>query len=188
MLFHNGKAKRLDTPVVCIGCNVEYFPWAHAVSQFCSRKCWGEYRKRSAVERFWKYVDKSGPVPESAPQLGNCWIWTGCKINGYGQFPYSGGKLAYRFALEIVGAMAVPAGFEPDHLCRTRACVRPDHFELVTHKINTLRGTGPSAANARKTHCLHGHEFTKENTLLESYRGSLHRRCLTCRPVRRGAA
>lgn len=34
----------------------------------------------------------------------------------------------------------IPEGFELDHLCRTRSCVRPDHLEPVTHAENMRRG------------------------------------------------
>lgn len=76
-----------------------------------------------------------------------------------------------------------------DHLCHTadceggftcphRACVNPAHLRVVTHAVNTLTGNGFAAANARKTHCIRGHEFTTENTLPR--RGRYGRRCRTC--------
>ncbi len=37
-------------------------------------------------QRFWAKVDKNGPVSAHAPSLGQCWLWTGCVLNGYGQF------------------------------------------------------------------------------------------------------
>ncbi len=65
-----------------------------------------------------------------------------------------------------------------DHLCRNRACGNPAHMELVSPGENVLRGEGPTAINARKTHCIHGHEYTPENTYhrREGWRG-----CRTCR-------
>ena len=27
-------------------------------------------------ERFWRKVDKNGPIPEHRPELGPCWVWT----------------------------------------------------------------------------------------------------------------
>src|SRR6478609_5365672 len=37
-------------------------------------------------DRFWKKVDKNGPIPAHRPELGPCWIWTGwiCSGTGYG--------------------------------------------------------------------------------------------------------
>ena len=51
-----------------------------------------------------------------------------------------------------------------DHLCRNRRCVNPEHLEPVSRGENVLRGDGHSARNARKTHCIRGHEFTVENS------------------------
>lgn len=80
----------------------------------------------------------------------DCWGWTGAlKDNGYGEFG-SGRKTArgspevvyaHRYAYEsLVGP--VPEGLELDHLCRNRACVRPDHMEPVKHKENCRRAHG----------------------------------------------
>ncbi len=41
-----------------------------------------------------------------------------------------------------------------------------------------LRGVCPSAFHAKKTHCIHGHEFTPENTY-RTRKG--FRVCRTCR-------
>ena len=89
----------------------------------------------------------------------DCWEWTGARSGGYGRFSF-GGRIAYahRIAYEIwVGP--IPEGLQIDHLCRNRACVRPDHLEPVTHKENILRGVGLTAKHAVKTHCPHGHLY-----------------------------
>src|SRR5581483_10128599 len=57
----------------------------------------------TAEERFWEKVDKDGPAPDYAPQLGPCWIWTaGRNPRGYGRFSLGGRRggpvLAYLFA------------------------------------------------------------------------------------------
>lgn len=63
---------------------------------------------------------------------------------------------AHRFAYEhYVGP--VPDGLILDHLCRNRHCANPEHLEPVTWAQNTLRGIGPTAVNAAKTHCYRGH-------------------------------
>ena len=95
---------------------------------------------------------------------------------GYGQFRLSDGKLdkwsnrpqvyAHRYAYEFcVGP--IPEGLTIDHLCRVRACVRPDHLEPVTMRINTLRGVSIVAQHARKTQCPQEHPYDSENTYID---------------------
>lgn len=116
---------------------------------------------QSPEVRFWSKVERL----ESG-----CWIWIGLKRFGYGMFygrqPVSGRRQyvrAHRTAYEWSRG-PIPDGLELDHLCRVKACVNPDHLEPVTSRENTLRGIGPSAKNALKTHCYRGHEFLPENT------------------------
>ena len=115
-------------------------------------------------------------IPE--PNTG-CWLWVGTTSpNGYGRF-WSKGRLAYahRHAYERwVGP--IPDGLQLDHLCRVRCCVNPGHLEAVTCRENLLRGETFQAANAAKTHCIRGHEFTPENTHVRKGGG---RDCRTCR-------
>jgi len=117
--------------------------------------------------RFWSKVEKTG----------DCWIWRGSINNaGYGVFwynPDSQNRSAHRMVFAVLGQEAPPL---LDHLCRNRACVNPAHLEGVTHKVNLLRGETLAAANAAKTHCPKGHEYTLENT----YRISGRRVCRTC--------
>jgi hypothetical protein len=127
--------------------------------------------------RFWAKVDKRGPMSEHRPDLGACWVWTGGKDRlGYGHFWLDRSHvLAHRFAYELlVGPIA--GSLEMDHLCRVRHCVNPHHLEQVTHRVNTLRGTCPSAQAARVTHCPQGHAYNEENTRI--YQG--RRYCREC--------
>ncbi len=79
---------------------------------------------------------------------------------GYGKFQWEGGRNgrlmpAHRWAYEwVVGP--IPDGLQLDHLCRNRRCVNPEHLEPVTQRVNVLRGVGPAALNAGKTHCYRG--------------------------------
>lgn len=129
------------------------------------------------------------------PETG-CWEWTGfIRENGYGSIsarpahfrkmglPRS--ALSHRFSyLLFVGE--IPEEFpQLDHLCRVRHCVNPDHLEPVTQKINSARGLTVTAANAAKTHCVHGHEFDPENTYVDP-RGARHcRKCQARRDANR---
>ena len=123
----------------------------------------------SAAGSFWARVEKST----------GCWIWRGSVgVWGYGQFqPRRGRNLrAHRVAWELIRG-PIPQGLVLDHLCRNKLCVNPDHLEPVTNRVNTLRGVGPSAMNAAKTECKHGHPFIAENTRID-HKGK--RVCRTC--------
>ena len=71
-----------------------------------------------------------------------CWIWKRKLLDtGYGyriQQKYKS-PMAHKQLWEMVNG-EVPEGLELDHLCRVRACVRPDHLEAVTHAVNVQRG------------------------------------------------
>lgn len=121
------------------------------------------------VERFWSKVE----------QTDSCWLWlASLSAEGrYGRFCIRGkDRRAHRVAYELLVG-PIPEGMTIDHLCRVRHCVNPSHLEAVTMKVNVLRGNAFSATNARKTHCIHGHEFTPRNTSKKTNGG---RRCLVC--------
>lgn len=107
----------------------------------------------------------------------DCWEWTGCIMakTGYGQLRVDGaGRLAHRVMYEfMVGP--IPEGFQVDHLCSNRSCVRPAHLEAVTQYEN-LRRSQVWKVNAEKTHCPHGHPYDEANTY--TWHGS--RSCKTC--------
>lgn len=124
------------------------------------------------LKRFW---------PKIRVTPFGCWAWTASQnCDGYGSFWCEGKlKLAHRAAYEhFVGP--IPDGLQTDHLCRNRACANPVHLEVVTSRVNTLRGIGVAAKNAGKGHCKWGHEFTNANT--HAFRGDRRpgRKCRTC--------
>lgn len=119
-----------------------------------------------------------------------CWLWQkGLDRYGYGVLNVRGRNSAHRGAyIGFIGP--IPPGMTIDHLCHSadsacrggascmhRRCVNPDHLEAVSGKVNTLRGTSVSAVNARKTHCIRGHEFTNENTYVMPDGGRACRKC-----------
>lgn len=138
----------------------------------------------SPEERFWTKVIERGPM--------DCWEWQAGKIRGYGQFSPtrpavpdgqprpSGSVAAHRFAYELL-VEPIPEGLTLDHLCRNPACVNPGHLEPVTIGVNTLRGEGPAARNARKTHCKRGHPLSGGNIWVYATPTGTQRICKTCR-------
>ena len=171
---------------VCETCGTEFFVYpAHIRARnvrFCSTRCrdaGARLRRQPLGERIWPKVDKAGPVPDYRPELGACWIWLGHRrSDGYGGVNIDGtGRLAHRvvFALQFGD---VPPDLTLDHLCRVRTCVNPSHLEVVTIAENVLRGLGPTALNARMTHCIRGHDDWRLT-------GSGRRLCRTCERLRR---
>lgn len=107
-----------------------------------------------------------------------CWIWPGAPdIGGYGRVMVNGkAGQAHRQVYEHL-AGPIPEGLTLDHLCRNRRCVNPSHLEPTTGRENTLRGEGPGAVNARRTHCVNGHAFDEQNTYTTK---EGHRGCRAC--------
>jgi hypothetical protein len=69
----------------------------------------------------------------------------------------------------------IPDGLTIDHLCRTPACVNPEHMEPVTMAENIRRGT-QADFQRRKTTCPQGHPYS-HSIVSGSYVG---RRCREC--------
>lgn len=127
-----------------------------------------EVPRRNTPDTFWARVDKGA----------GCWEWTGKRVNwGYGVVSWEGRfRAAHRVAYELaVGP--IPPGLTIDHLCRNRLCCRPEHLEAVTNIENVMRGNGPAAVNARKTHCPKGHPYDAANT---ARRSNGDRHCRAC--------
>lgn len=119
--------------------------------------------------RFWAKVEPRG----------ECWIWTG-SLNVRSGYPYVKyqGKVrpAYRVSYELLVG-PIPPGLDIDHLCRTPACVNPEHLEAVTHRENVARSRHPVGVALRTNRCVNGHEFTPENTRI---RRNGSRTCIEC--------
>lgn len=157
------------------------------VQDQCGRKT----QARGLCNRHYKAAQRRGELPARIPydmtrafwarveKTETCWLWRGgINADGYGQFQPSRERnlRAHKFAWESEHG-PTPDGMVLDHLCRTRACVRPEHIEAVTPRTNTLRGIGPAAINSRKTRCKNGHRFTPENTRITN---NGRRTCWTC--------
>lgn len=93
----------------------------------------GVYERDPPEVRFWRLVNRDGPLHEL---LGTkCWLWLGGKIRGYGHFWYKGKTVkAYRFSLGMV--IKIPKDKHVLHKCDNPPCVNPDHLFLGDYITN----------------------------------------------------
>lgn len=103
---------------------------------------------------------------------------TGCREwhyytdrNGYGSYR---GRSAHRLAYEIAFG-PIPDGMTVDHTCFNPPCVNFEHLRLLTNRENAR-----NQRSAHASHCLHGHEFTPENTYIRTAAGGGRRQCRLC--------
>lgn len=171
-------------------CSTHWARWRRSAgNEFASR--YGD-----PVKNFWSKVEVRGD--------DECWPWkANIEPSGYGtyQTTYEGVRFtkAHRFAYHVsVGP--VREGLDLDHTCHTndescalgnkcphRACCNPAHLEPVTERVNVRRSRGTSGTNARKTHCIHGHELSGDNLAIRSDGGRRCRRCKRASENRRYA-
>lgn len=140
--------------------------------------------RRPLEERFWEKVNKNGPIPKHCPELGPCWVWTGClNSDGYGNIKVRGladGAHVVGFVLQ--GGERQP-GMSVRHRCDNRACVRDAHLVSGTHTDNMkdmmLRGRAASGArNGRHTHPESTRRGTRVPTAILTERDVMYIRTL----------
>lgn len=109
----------------------------------------------------------------------SCWVWQGALARGYGTIKIKGRtRYVHALAFQVWYGIPYPKrgdGFELDHLCSNKACFRPNHLEVVTHRMNIMRGR---SANGEKTTCPRGHTYTPGNIYWDK---KSCRHCRLCR-------
>ncbi len=151
---------------------------------YCKDKCKNHYISEWKRNSRKEYL-KSHPLPtneerffKKVKKTAYCWEWLGCKNStGYGWFGMNKEMFgAHRASYELF-IEKIPKDMTIDHICRNRSCVNPKHLRIMTQKENNAIGDSPPAINARKTHCIRGHEFTVKNTYITT---DSYRRCRIC--------
>jgi hypothetical protein len=114
----------------------------------------------------------------------DCWSWTAyLRPDGYGETwdrTIHHGNLVHRVVYGLLVG-PIPDGLVIDHVCRNRSCCNPAHLRAVTDRENVVLAPGslaPSATNAAKTECIHGHARWR----LDPKTG--YRSCLECLRIR----
>jgi hypothetical protein len=135
-------------------------------------------------QRFWAKVRKRD----------GCWEWTGAKnADGYGMIGVNGvghkrHAPAHRVSWELHYGH-IPTGMWVLHHCDNPPCIRPDHLFIGDRSANMKdcaakgRLTGPQHKRGitSRTHCVHGHELTPDNSYVHPC--GRWRYCLECHRV-----
>ena len=117
------------------------------------------YAKMLALQVRFEAKTRVGGVPPGMPTP--CHVWTGPLTRwGYGQLtlprsaPQARVQPAHRVAYALRYGVWSTREVCLDHVCRNRACVSPDHLELVPQRENIRRGV-KGALYTPRTHCPH---------------------------------
>ena len=116
--------------------------------------------------------------------MSNCiHVTTGRTATGYGVSRLNtGGKVWFVYAHRFVYEQAhgpIPNGMQVCHTCDNPSCINIEHLFLGTAKDNAADRDAKGRRrnqNDLKTQCIHGHEFSPENTWTDGRR----RQCKTC--------
>lgn len=83
----------------------------------------------SAVDRFWRWVDKRGP--------DECWPWTGAHNGiGYGTINISRHMFLATHVAVVIDGRSIDAGSDVCHTCDNPTCCNPAHLFVGTREDN----------------------------------------------------
>lgn len=109
-------------------CRRHYRAWRVHGDPLFPMKLYGD-----PVTTFWGKVNKDGPIHHVC---GQCWVWTGGRIAGYGVIGVNGqSTLTHRFSWSLHFGN-VPKSDCVLHRCDTRLCVNPSHLFLGSRTDN----------------------------------------------------
>lgn len=132
--------------------------------------------KKALIQRYLRKTKKDS--------ISECWLFGDClDQNGYGQVRIN--NRGYRLnwlSLYLFNKITLESNLLGLHIldCKNKNCWNPAHLyagDMSDNMMDIVRVGNHAGAN--KTHCIHGHEYTKENT--QHFRGQ--RRCVICRKL-----
>jgi hypothetical protein len=95
-------------------------------------------------------------------QDGECLRWTKKHdADGYGQVRHDGQMRRVHRVAYVLANGTVPDGFEVDHICHTRDCLKLEHLRLLSHKHNMENRSGLRSTNKTGAHGVHQHSDGK---------------------------
>lgn len=135
--------------------------------------------KSDTKTRFLSYI--------SNITTSGCWEWKKSSLRGkYGRFFFDGKVYSAHRAAYIIFVNKISGHLLVCHKCDNRRCANPEHLFIGTQSDNLKDMVSKGRHyEQKKTHCKHGHEFSSQNTYVETKNdGRKFRRCKKCRLIR----
>lgn len=101
---------------------------------------------------------------------------------GYGNILHRGKvMLTHRVAYELAHGVELE-GMVVCHKCDNPPCINPEHLFLGTHadNVHDKMEKGRQTRGFKKSHCVNGHPYTNENTMMVKSVNGPYRRCKVC--------